>query len=275
MRPLCLLGHPVAHSRSPAIMNAALRALGRTGDFFYFAADVAPERLGEAVAGLRALGFAGANVTVPHKESVVRLCEVLTAEARAAGAVNVLALEDGRLVGDNTDGAGLLRALAALGVAVRGARVVLLGAGGAARAALAAARSAGAAQVVCAARRPERGAALGADEVVALAPGGGAELRARLGAADLVLHATTIGMEEGAEAAAPLDEESLGALPRDAALLDLVYRRGETALVRAARARGLRAADGRGMLVHQAALALERWTGAPAPLDVMHAAAAD
>jgi shikimate dehydrogenase len=273
MRPLCLLGHPVAHSRSPAIMNAALRALGRDGDFFYFAVDVPPERLGEAVAGMRALGFAGGNVTVPHKEAVVRLCDVLTPAARAAGAVNVLALEDGRLVGENTDGAGLLRALAELGVGVRGARVVLLGAGGAARAALAALRGAGAAAVVCAARRPERGAALGADEVVALAPGGGAEVRARLGAADLVLHATTIGMEEGAEAASPLDDASLGAVAGGSAVVDLVYRRGETALVRAARARGLRAADGRGMLVHQAALALERWTGQPAPLEVMRSAA--
>ncbi len=132
-RLLALLGHPVAHSRSPAMMHAALAALEL--DASYLAFDVAPARLEDAVRGLRALGFSGANVTLPHKRAVLALCDDADPIARACGAANTLVpLGNGRLMACNTDAPGAAMALAEGGVDLHGARVVLFGAGGAARA---------------------------------------------------------------------------------------------------------------------------------------------
>ena len=266
---MVLFAHPAGHSVSPAMHNAALAALAI--DARYEALDVPPERLGEAVADLRRPEVAGANVTIPHKRAVMPWLDVLSADARAVGAVNTITVDGGRLVGDNTDGAGFLRGLAELGVAPRGASCVVLGAGGAARAVAHALLRSGA-RVALHNRGRRRAEALaralaGAGTVTVLAAG---ELAGAVAAADLLVQATPVGMEGTAPGASPL---APGVLPRAGAVIDLVYRPPETPLLAAARAAGLRTQSGLPMLLHQGALAFERWFGVAPPLDVMRRAA--
>ncbi|MPZ72771.1 MAG: shikimate dehydrogenase [Nitriliruptorales bacterium] len=254
---VALLGHPVAHSASPAMHNAAFASEGV--DAVYVALDVAPDRLDDAVAGLDALGFLGANVTVPHKEGVYRLVGTRTPAAEACGAVNTLFRRDGLLVADNTDIEGLelvLRRDVDLG---DGDSVVLFGAGGAARAA-AVALGRMHATVEVAARRADA-----ADDVAALAAEHGATIQA-VEHARLVINATPLGLY-----GEPLPGRFMQ-LGTDQVALDLVYGPADTPFLAAARAAGARGFDGTGMLVAQAAAAFERWTGLPAPQDVMRAA---
>ena len=272
-RDLVLLGHPVAHSRSPSIHTAALGAMGV--DLRYRALDVPPEALDEALALLDDAGIRGANVTVPHKLAVMPACDRLTEEARLIGAVNTLTWDrDGVRVleGHNTDAVGLERALAEDVGPVTGARAVLVGTGGAARAAAVALTRAGA-RVSVAGRRADAAAELadlvahlgGPTDVVDLADD---ELLAgRVAEARIVVNATTLGMQ-GEHLPAPC--ETLGA---GQAAYDLVYGE-ETPFLAAARVAGAAAHGGIGMLVHQAAASLERWTGRTAPVAVMRGAAA-
>lgn len=251
--------------------NAALASLGI--DARYEALDVPPERLAGAVADLRRPDVAGANVTIPHKQTVMGLLDALTEGARAVGAVNTVTVEGGRLVGDNTDDGGFLLALAELGVEPSGAACVLLGAGGAARAVAHALLRSGA-RVALHNRTRARADAMART----LAPGGaltvvgGKELVGAVVAADLLVQATPVGMEGAASGTLPLPE---GVLPRAGAVVDLVYRPPETPLLAAARAAGLRAQNGLPMLVHQGALAFECWFGVAPPVDVMRRAALD
>jgi len=267
-----VLGWPVAHSRSPAIHNAAYRALGI--DAVYVPLAVPPGELQAALLGVRAMGFLGANVTVPHKEEARRLCDEVDELAAAVGAVNTVVVRAGRLVGANTDCEGFARALAEAGGA-RGPAVVL-GAGGSARAVLAVIGGSPAAAWVggsiprgsdrrIVARRPERAAGLGR-----AFPWTEAGLGAALDGAGLVVDTTPTGLSAEAEAALPAPVP-LDRLAPDALVVSLVYHR-EPALLAAARARGLRVLDGASMLVHQAALAFTLMTGREAPLDVMRAA---
>ncbi len=267
-----ILGWPVAHSRSPAMQEAAFRALGI--DAVYVPFPVRPERLADAVAGLRALGIAGANVTLPHKEAVIALLDEVEPDARAIGAVNTIVRSGDRLLGANTDAPGLVRALAEAGFEPKGTRAVVLGAGGAARAAVVGLARAGAALVTVAARRLDRAEAL-AEELAPVSGGtalAAADL-ARLGEAfaqaDLVVQATSATLEGRAEAEAFAASLPLDALPAQATVNDLVYEPRETAVLRRARARGLCTVDGLGMLLHQGAIAFERWTGRDAPLAAM------
>lgn len=271
-RLLALLGHPVSHSRSPRIHGAALEALGI--DATYLAFDVAPADLGAAVRGLRALGALGANVTVPHKEAVMAHLDEVEPDARAIGAVNTLIREGARWIGANTDAPGLVRALTEAGFDPAGAQVHVIGAGGAARAAVVGLARAGAARVTVAARRVERAENLVRSLALAV-PLEGVPLDASPPRdVDLLVQATSATMH--AEAGEALARAlALDALPAHATVIDLVYAPLETAVLRAARARGLRAVDGLGMLVHQAALAFERWMGIAPPLDAMRAAALD
>jgi shikimate dehydrogenase len=253
-----LFGHPVAHSVSPQIHNAGLAEAGV--DAVYLAADVAPDNLRRAVEGLRALGAAGANVTVPHKQAVGEHLDGITDEAEAVGAVNTLYWDGGRLVGDNTDAAGLGDVLAGeLGIG-SGDGVAVHGAGGAARAvAVAAGRLAAALSVT--ARRPDR-----ADEVAALGrscgarPLGGQRPRVLVNATPLGLHGEALPTEW-------MHPET------DQVALDLVYGVGDTPFLTAARQAGADGRDGLGMLVAQAGRAFTRWTGLAAPLPAMQAAA--
>jgi shikimate dehydrogenase len=264
-RRLVLLGHPVAHSLSPALQNAALEALGVP--LRYEALDVPPADLDATLEALIAEGAAG-NVTLPHKVRVAGRCRMLTDPARRAGAVNVFWTEGRGLGGDNTD----IRAFAALAESVlggrpEGVRLALLGAGGAAAAVLTAAEGWPGVRVVLHNRSPVRAAALAARFPVVEAIAATAS-EAVTGAA-LVVNATSLGLRD----ADPLPVD-IGRLPPDAALVDLVYRPGTTRWVRAAAAAGHRAADGLEMLLEQGALAFERWLGVAAPRAVMRDALA-
>ncbi|MBM3270881.1 MAG: shikimate dehydrogenase [Candidatus Sericytochromatia bacterium] len=264
-----VIGFPLGHTLSPALHNAAFAATGHDG--VYVALPVAPARLADAMAGVRALRIAGLSVTVPHKVAVVDLLDGLTPEARAAGAVNAVYREGERLLGHNTDIAGYQAMLAEAGQEAR--RALVLGAGGAARAVCLALRRAGIPFTVAA-----RDTAKAADLARALGAGGDGSVRAAIAwedlgtllpAIDLLINTTPIGMHP-AVAASPAPD--LAALPAGAIVHDIVYRPRETLLLAAARARGLRTVEGGTMLVAQAAEAFERWTGFPAPVAEMRAA---
>ncbi len=264
---LALLAHPVGHSVSPAMQQAALDALGL--DARYEALDVAPGALAGAVAALRSAPWWGANVSVPYKEAVVPLLDELRPTARRLGAVNTIVREGDRLVGDNTDLAGFARALDALGHFGAGTRAVVLGAGGAARAVVAALRDRGA-TVAVANRSMVRAEALvadlGAGGATVLAPD---DLAAAVCTADLLVQTTTVGMS-GGPPGSPLPS---GLLPRAGTVVDLVYRPARTPLLRAAAGAGLIVQNGLPMLVWQGAAAFEAWTGLAAPADAMGRAA--
>ena len=261
-----MIGDPVRHSLSPAIHNAAFAHLGL--DWVYVAFSVPRGRGGAAVAAARDLGLAGLNVTMPHKEDVAAACDELSADAAALASVNtVLARPGGRMLGDSTDGPGFLDALADDGIDVAGRTCLVLGAGGAARAVVLALGRHGAGEVVVAARRPEAGAAAarlaGPSARAVTFEAAGAEA-AR---AEVVVNATPLGM---AGQAPPFDPAVLGP---GHAVVDLVYHPAVTPLLAAALRQGARAANGLGMLVHQAARSFTRWTDAEAPVAVMRAAA--
>jgi shikimate dehydrogenase len=263
---LGVIGYPIAHSLSPVMHRAALAALGRT-DVTYDAIEVAPSGLADALARLAHEGYVGLNVTLPHKTGVMAHLAAIDADARAIGAVNTLVRADGAWIGSNTDAIGLARALAEESLEVAGARAVVLGAGGAARAAVVA--LADAPELVVAARRSEV-----AHAVAALHPRGHAisleGLADAFASADLVVQATSATL--GPEAAAFAATLPLERLRPHAVVVDLVYRPRETAVLARARARGLRVVDGIGMLVHQGAASLERWIGRRPSTDVMRAA---
>lgn len=260
-----IIGWPVAHSRSPVMQNAAFQALGM--DCVYVPFAVEPERLSEAVLGMRALGVAGWNVTIPHKTGIMSLLDELSPEAVRAGAVNTVVNRGGRLIGYNTDGTGLLTALLRdLDCSVKGERVVVLGAGGAARGAVAALGEAGAARVTVVNRTLETARRL-ADELrphlseLELEIVSSEELSRLLPQTDLLVNATSLGLK-GEE----FSGLELALLPDAAKVYDMVYGPRETPLVLAARQRGLAACNGLGMLVAQGELAFCHWTGiTPAP----------
>src|SRR5215471_4813786 len=250
-----LLGHRISYSASPAMQTAAFRAAGL--DWTYELADVPPDRLAEAVAGLRARHAAGANVTIPHKIAVMPLLDDLEGDAVAAGAVNTIRREDGQLVGSNTDVTGVRVALGAAGVEPASAHVVVLGVGGSARAAGVALRGA---DVTFVARQPERGAGL-PGRVLSWSDAWQPLVRR----ADVVLNATPLG-RRGEMPLRPAN------LPPRGAIIDLVYVEGGTPLVRRARQLGLRCVDGWSVLLAQGAAAFQAWTSLAAPLDAMRSA---
>ena len=259
-----VIGHPIRHSVSPVIHNAAFRALDL--DWVFTAFEVAPGRAAAAAEGARDLGLAGLSVTMPHKSDIVRALDRLTLTAQTLGAVNTVVREGGgQLLGDNTDGAGFLDALRTdEGFDPAGRRCLVVGAGGAARAVVVALADAGAAEVIVTNRTPAR-----AEEAATLAPG-----VARAGTveeadgADLIVNATPQGM--AGDLSLPVEAAALGP---GQLVVDLVYHPALTPLVEAARARGAAAANGLGMLIHQAAHAFRLWTGEDPPLEVMSAAA--
>jgi shikimate dehydrogenase len=257
---LVLLGHPVAHSLSPIFQNAALRAAGIS--LLYEAVDVAPRDLRALLKKLKDLGIAG-NVTIPHKVAVHASCDELTDVAERVGAVNTFWFESGRLHGDNTDVGGFdAAARALLGGETTGARIVVLGSGGAAAAVIAAVEQWADARVAIVARSVERASKLARRfrDVARV------EKSAEHAVSDatLVVNATPVGQREAEQ---PLD---IGIIPKTAAVMDLVYRRGGgTPWVKAARKRGIPAADGLPMLLEQGALSFQRWFGIEPDREVM------
>jgi shikimate dehydrogenase len=221
----------------------------------------------EAVAAARTFGLGGLSVTMPHKAAAARVVDAITPDAAALGAVNCIVPHDGRLIGDNTDGQGLLASLVEEGFDVAGARAAVLGAGGAARAVVRSLAEAGVADVLVVGRNPSRAA-----EAAALAGDiGRSGLPMEVATTDLVVNATPVGMAGTPGAGeVPLDPALIGP---EHLVVDLVYEPAETPLLAASRLRGAVVVGGLGMLVHQAALAFFRWTGVQAPIPVMRAAA--
>lgn len=272
-----IFGWPVAHSRSPAMHNAAFRALGIDATYAPF--PVAPDALGTALRGANAMGVRGLNLTLPHKTAIMPLLDIVEPDAQAIGAVNTVMLEDGWLAGANTDAEGLARSLQAAEVQLSGARVTVVGAGGAARASVVGLARAGAARVTVLARRPEAASAM-IDSLSEFLPdttlhaGGMVDDAATAMAdtfseTDLLVQATSATLGDTPQAAAFADALPMAALPTTCVVTDLVYKPLQTAVMARATARGLRCVDGMGMLLHQGALAFERWTGQPPPLTVM------
>ncbi len=260
---LVLVGHPVAHSLSPALQNAALKSAAIP--LTYEAIDVEPSRLAHFAGLLRDANAAG-NVTVPHKEAFAGLCAARSPVADRVGAVNTFWMEDGALVGDNTDVGGFDAAVRRhFGLPHDHGVVTVLGAGGSAAAVLAAVERWDGTRVRLCARTSRRAAAL-ATRFARIATVVDNVTEALEGAS-LVVNATPVGLE-GHDY--PVDP---ALLPAGADVLDLTYRRGETPWVHACRARGLRAGDGLAMLVEQGALAFERWFGAIPNRDAMWKAA--
>jgi shikimate dehydrogenase len=258
-----VVGDPVRHSLSPVLHNAAYRELGL--DWVYVAFEVPDGATRGALEAMRTLDLAGLSVTMPHKTAAAACCDELSDDAAALHSVNTVSIgSGGRLVGDSTDGAGFLRSLRDAGHDPAGASVVLLGAGGAARAVARALGRAGARVVVCA-RKPD--AAAVAAQLAAGESRPWAERSGAAAAATFVVNATPVGMGAD-ELPLPLD-----ALHPGQVLADLVYHPLETELLRGARNQGAEVVDGLGMLVHQAALQIERWTGHSAPIAAMRAAA--
>lgn len=266
-----LLGYPLGHTLSPRLHQAALRWAELPGT--YVALPVPPERLEGALAGVRAWRLPGLNVTIPHKQAVMPFLDDLTPQARQIGAVNTLYWEGDRLMGDNTDYAGFADSLPALDWPH--VIVTVLGAGGSARAVVSALRDKGVAVLHLVARRKEQAVAL-REELAPDLPGQvlgfdeAGPLDALLGRTRLLVNTTPVGMD----GQSPLSEAQLACLPAHAHVYDLVYNPAETVLLSLARARGLAAQNGLEMLLGQAAVAFERWTGRRPPLDVLRQALA-
>ncbi|PTM59553.1 shikimate dehydrogenase [Desmospora activa] len=266
VRPVGLLGRPVAHSKSPQMMNAAFQH--RNLPYVYLAFDVEKERMADAVVGMASLGFQGFNVTIPYKVAVMDYLDEVEEAAQAIGAVNTVVRQENRWVGTNTDGEGYLRSLSdETGFNPRGEAVTIVGAGGAARAVGYALARAGAASIAIVNRTPAK-----ADELAhrlsrwtkaeGIAP---ARLGEAIARSSLVVQTTSIGMHPHVDDT-PIKKELLHA---GLLVSDLIYHPRETRLLREAKEAGILIHEGLGMLVHQAALAFERWTGREAPVESM------
>jgi len=261
MKRLAVLGHPVEHSRSPAMQSAALAAVGLGEEWSYGAIDVAPDRFEQRVLAMSGEGFVGANVTVPHKAAALALADDLSETCREIGAANTLSFANGQVRADNTDAEGLLRALPS---SPGGRRALVLGAGGAARAVVWALLRAGAAVEVW--NRTELRSRNLCEEL-----GGEVVADPDPTAYDLIVNSTAVGLGgEDPFAELPLARE--GFLARQV-VVDMVYGAKPTELLLAAQAIGATTVDGIEVLVQQGALSFEIWTGREPPLDTMRSAA--
>ena len=269
-RLAAVIGDPVRHSLSPTLLNAAFAAVGL--DWSYQAFEVPEGGAVAALEAMRTLGLGGLSVTMPHKAAVAAAVDRCTPEAEALGAVNCVVVDDGLLVGHNTDGGGFVDGLAHdAGMEAAGRRAVVLGAGGAARAVVRVLADAGASEVAVVNRTRGR-----AEDAASLAGPVGRvvdldEVGEAVPAADLVVNATPIGMAGTASAADLPVEPAL--LSEGTVAVDLIYHPAETAWMAALRQRGIEAHGGLSMLVFQAARAFVLWTGVEAPVAAMDAAA--
>jgi shikimate dehydrogenase len=268
-RVIGIIGDPVAHSRSPAMHNAALEALQL--DAVYVPFHVTPARLRDAIRAFRALDLCGLNVTVPHKEKILGMLDGVTKRARVIGAVNTVYRHGDEIFGDNTDASGFLAALREAAVRLRGRRALVIGAGGAARAVVAALHDAGASHIVVANRSAGRRRSLAAHFAAWHVSIETADLEALtdrrlLARVSLVVNTTSLGWHDE-----PFPPLAYAATPSGCICHDLVYGR-RTEFVAMAEQAGRRTLDGLGMLLHQGAAAFTLWTGERPPLEVMRRA---
>lgn len=266
------LGQPVDENPTGVMQEAAFQALGL--NWRYLTIEVPPGGLKDAIAGVRAFGMRGINLTIPHKVAVIEYLDELTPEARAIGAVNTVRREGDRLIGENTDGKGFLRGVRLdARVDPKGKRAVVLGAGGAARAIVTELALAGCAEVVVVNRSLERGQTMVAD--LAAKTGGNLRFQAWSGiyavppGVDMLVNATSIGLFPDVDATPAVD---LTGAHEGMLVSDAVFNPPETGLLRLARQRGLPVLDGLSMLVYQGVIGFELWTGHAAPEDVMKTA---
>ena len=265
---LAVIGSPIEHSLSPAMQNAAIRAAGL--DYAYVALPVLPERLEDGVRGLRALGFRGFNVTIPHKSAILPLLDEVDEAARVVGAVNTVVQEAGKLKGFNTDVDGFCGALIAHGCSLRGKHVVLFGAGGAARAALYGLFRAGAAKVTLGVRDAEKARPLAQafgryGEVCVFGWHDGAFAEAVADAA-IIVNTTPLGMAPRMDEMPPVPWDAVRA---GAFFYDIIYTPRQTKFLQQAAAHGCPTLNGEAMLVGQGAAAFALWTGRQADVSVM------
>ena len=267
-RLLAVIGAPIAHSLSPIIQNAALRAAGL--DYVYAALPVRADALASAVRGLYDAGIAGFNVTIPFKTAIIPLMDALSEDARRIQAVNTVVIEGDRMIGHNTDVAGFLAGFAERGIALTGKNAVLIGAGGAARAALWGLLRSGVSSIAIGVRSVEKGAALAADfaadgDVRAVSFDDAAWIAA-CSDADIVVQTTPLGMTPHTEEMPPVDAAMI---KPSAVVYDLIYTPAETRFLREARARGCEMINGETMLVAQGAEAFHLWTGVRPDMELM------
>jgi shikimate dehydrogenase len=267
-----VIGDPIEHTLSPIMHNAAFNALKL--DYAFLAFKVKPAEVGNAVNGMRALGIVGLNVTMPHKSAVINYLDEVEQAAKATGSVNTILNKDGKLFGFNTDGIGALKALKENGVAPKGRKVLLLGAGGAARAiAYTMAKEADELVVLNRTVKP-------AEELANLLKGtlnkkvvagslSPSTIKQNLQDSDILVNATSVGMKPNANQS-PVAPEWL---KTDLAVMDIVYNPVETKLVKDAKVAGAKVVSGVEMLIYQGAASFEIWTGKSAPVQVMKKAA--
>ena len=266
-----LIGWPLGHSLSPVMHNTAFAENGL--DYVYLPLPTPPELLPQAVAGIRALGFTGVNVTIPHKIAVMDYLDEIDSSAKLVGAVNTIVVAEGRLIGYNTDAGGYIRSLEQAGVSVAGKSAVILGAGGAARAVVAGFIGAGAACVTVAARDKCKASRMAELFTATGAVNGVAwnsdECTAALAAAGIVVNATPLGMHPETQKQPPVEWD---VLQSTAVISDLVYNPLVTCFLAEGALRGHTVVGGEGMLIEQGALAFELWTGSKAPTKIMREA---
>lgn len=267
-----LLGWPLGHSLSPDMHNAAFAASGL--NYVYLPLPVPPESLLQAVKGIRALGFVGANVTIPHKVTIINYLDEIDASARLVGAVNTIVIKEGRLIGHNTDAAGYISSLHLAGVEITGKKAVILGAGGAARAVAAGFITAQISEVTIGARNKAQAIDIANLFKIGTVSVKGAawdnsEFEDAVTQADIIVNTTPLGMFPDISQQPPLTWELI---KPSAAISDLVYNPLTTKFMAEAVRRGHIAVGGKDMLIEQGALAFSLWTGCNAPREVMNQA---
>jgi shikimate dehydrogenase len=273
-RVYAIFGHPVSHSLSPRMHNAAFEALHL--DCVYVPFDVQPKDFETAARAIRAMGISGVNITIPHKESIIFFLDEISPEASLTGAVNTVKNDDGKLTGYNTDVGGFLRSIREdLGFHPRGSTVTVIGAGGAARAVLSALCMNEASEIYIINRTFDKAKKLAAEfkrnfkdtQIYALSLDDKERVEESLNSANLLVNATSVGMREGDLIEIPLELLS----PR-AVVYDLVYDPRETSLIKRVKEMGRRASGGLSMLLYQGVESFSIWTGTEAPIEVMRRA---
>lgn len=273
MKRLVIVGKPIGHSLSPAMHNAALEALGLGREFFYEKMEIEEAGLSGFAGSVRKGDIEGANVTMPYKTAITRHLDGVTPEARSAGAVNTLYRKNGMVLGHNTDGLGCVHSLREGGADPKGKKIVVIGAGGAARGIASALMGNGAKEIVILNRTEERAESLaselGNESGTTLRPGGLEKAKEELADSDILINCTSLGMKGKNENASPVTSEILR---EGLVVMDIVYTPLRTMLIREAEGAGCRTIDGASMLVHQGAIGFELWTGRKAPVHVMRKA---
>ena len=273
-KTLGIFGHPISHTLSPVMHNAVIKALGL--DMAYLPFEVKPPNLKEAINGIKSLGIIGVSITIPHKESVIRFLDDISEEARLVGAVNTIVNKDRKLVGYNTDGSGYMASLKEeLGFNPKSKRIIIIGAGGAARGILAALATQKPKSITVANRTLSRAVSLikafkgkfrdTRFEAIDLDNN---MLKMSFNSVDLLINTTSVGMKQSKALKIPLET-----LPKIAIVSDIIYNPLETLLLKKAKKLGLTTHGGLGMLVHQGARSFKLWTGMDAPMNVMRKAA--